>query len=351
MAVITERARAKINLTLRVLGRRADGYHELESLVAFADVGDVITLNTDALAVDDRTGWTVTMSGPFAGALVGDNLIATTLQRLVATCPALRLGAVHLDKQLPVASGLGGGSADAAAGVRAVRRANADNPAGQDVPWEQIAASLGADVPVCFANGSAWMQGIGDRLQPVPGLPDLHAVLVNPLGAVPPDKTARVFRTLNAPPSPTAQPDPEARRETPLPAVLAEFGGPGMERAERCRALLAFMREQGNSLSVATQQVVPEISDVIRALNSVALGLEATNITAAPEIGTSAPQAPAPATLKNTGTLVAMSGAGPTCFVVVPSAAHAAQIAATLRRRQPTWWVAATRFGRTGLHE
>jgi 4-diphosphocytidyl-2-C-methyl-D-erythritol kinase len=361
MAVITERGRAKINLTLRVLGRRADGYHELESLVAFADVGDVVTLDTDVPARDGRTGWDVTISGPFAAALtagnVGGNLIAMTLQRLADACPALRLGAVHLNKQLPVASGLGGGSADAAAVLRAVRRANADNAASQHVSWERIAASLGADVPVCFANRSAWMQGIGNRLQPVPGLPEFHAVLVNALPTVPPDKTARVFRALNAAPLAAVAAvaaDAGAGDNGALPAALHELGLPGAARTERYGALLAFMRNQGNSLSVATQEVVPELKTVLSGLYTLALGSEGAAAAAA--TGSSAVPAPesamqrsgtnrsAPST-PQTSPVVAMSGAGPTCFIAVPSAAHATNAAAALRIDQPTWWVAATRLG------
>jgi 4-diphosphocytidyl-2-C-methyl-D-erythritol kinase len=173
--LIQEHARAKVNLTLEVLGRRPDGYHELASLVAFADVGDVITLVPGGAAGGPLVGGPphqahgVTVSGPFAGALTnalaGPNLIATTLQRLREACPGLRLGTVHLEKRLPVAAGIGGGSADAAAVLRAVQRANPTLAAA--VPWDDIAASLGADVPVCVAQRTTWMTGTGDLLSPL----------------------------------------------------------------------------------------------------------------------------------------------------------------------------------------
>lgn len=347
MTVITEYARAKINLTLRVLGRRVDGYHELESLVVFADVGDIITLDTGSRVGSSQDGWNVTMSGPFAHALTGDNLIATTLQRLTTVCPALRLGGIHLDKQLPVASGLGGGSADAAAVLRAVRRANADNAAIQDICWHQIAASLGSDVPVCFANANAWMQGIGDRLQRVHELPELHAVLVNALGVVPPDKTARVFRALNAPPFMATASNGAVVGS--LPAALV--GDAGRSGADRHRVLLAFMREHGNGVMAATQEVVPDITDVLTTLNRVALGFDniSSNAGSKAEIPITAPlgSAASQSAATSTETLVSMSGAGPTCFVLVPSAAHAMAVASSLRKLQPEWWIAATRLGQS----
>jgi 4-diphosphocytidyl-2-C-methyl-D-erythritol kinase len=306
MPVFTELARAKVNLTLEVLGRRPDGYHELASLVAFADVGDVITLDTDA-AVG------VTVSGPFAQALVGENLIATTLRRLSEAHPALKLGAVHLDKRLPVAAGIGGGSADAAAVLRAVRRANPS--AAGDVPWQRIAASLGADVPVCLAQTTAWMTGIGDQLQKVPGLPGLSAVLVNALGPVPSDKTARVFRALNAKPV-----GPRSDSDT-TPAVPSF---PATDRPDQARAaLLDFMRERGNSLQPATLQVVPDVAIVLAALGL----LEAQW------------------TLNEGPLFAAMSGAGPTCFAVFATGASASAAADLITRKHPQWWVAATRIG------
>jgi 4-diphosphocytidyl-2-C-methyl-D-erythritol kinase len=146
MPFYTEGASAKINLTLEVRGRRKDGYHEIESLVAFADIGDSVILDTSG-----KTG--VKMSGPFAQHIAGENLADVALQRLAAAEPRLALGTVMLEKRLPVASGIGGGSADAAAVLRAVRRANPGFETAVD--WQGIALTLGADVPVCLGNRAA----------------------------------------------------------------------------------------------------------------------------------------------------------------------------------------------------
>src|SRR5690606_18933100 len=146
--IITELARAKVNLTLRVLGRRPDGYHELESLVSFADIGDTVTLTVGAAPE-------VTVTGAFAMDIAGGNLVEAAMQRLARAEPRLRLGAIEIEKSLPVAAGLGGGSADAAAALRAVRRANPEIADAFD--WHGFAARLGADVPVCFADAPALM--------------------------------------------------------------------------------------------------------------------------------------------------------------------------------------------------
>ena len=187
--MITEVARAKVNLTLEVIGRRPDGYHELASLVAFADIGDKLTLDINRAS-------DISISGPFAPTIAGENLIAVTLRRLLEAEPRLVLGHVHLDKQLPVAAGIGGGSADAAAVIRAVRRANPDLAASID--WTRIGAGLGADVPVCLESKTAWMTGVGEIVTPMRGWPALQAVLVNPMVPAPVDKTAQVFRRFGA---------------------------------------------------------------------------------------------------------------------------------------------------------
>jgi 4-diphosphocytidyl-2-C-methyl-D-erythritol kinase len=190
MSEVTEQARAKVNLTLNVLGKRPDGYHALDSLVAFADIADTVTLSTSR-----PVG--VSVTGPFSASISGENLISVCLQKLTAAEPRLALGQVTLEKKLPVAAGVGGGSSDAGALLRAVRRANPQFESSLD--WAALATSLGADVPVCFANQSQWMSGIGDVLEPLGSpLPVLDAVLVNPRVPVPADKTARVFKALGA---------------------------------------------------------------------------------------------------------------------------------------------------------
>lgn len=190
MQSLTLFAPAKVNLALHVLGRRADGYHDLDSIVAFADVGDRLTFTPAG-------DFTITASGPFAAALPasGDNIIARAWA--AAQSIAAQRGrvvppvAVHLEKNLPVASGIGGGSANAAAALKGFLRL-----AGMDgIDQEIVAAGLaiGADVPVCLAGRACRMQGVGERITPLRSFAPQPAILVNPLVAV---STPSVFGRL-----------------------------------------------------------------------------------------------------------------------------------------------------------
>jgi 4-diphosphocytidyl-2-C-methyl-D-erythritol kinase len=285
---LRELARAKVNLTLKVLGRRADGYHELETLVTFAGLHDAITLEAGA-------GGRVAVSGPFARYISGENLLVRALALLKEVDPALRLGPVRLEKNLPVAAGLGGGSADAAALLRAVRRANPERAAG--VPWAEIAARLGADVPVCLGDRAALVSGIGHAVQPLRQLPPLHAVLVNP-GM--PLATARVFAALEAGPAPS-------RRAPPAPPELPDLDG-----------VLAYMAAIGNGLERAAIALLPAIGEVKSALE------------AEPDCRAAA-----------------MSGSGPTCFGVFGRRESARRAAEALATAHPAWWVRATTLAGT----
>ncbi|MEQ1577515.1 MAG: 4-(cytidine 5'-diphospho)-2-C-methyl-D-erythritol kinase [Hyphomicrobium sp.] len=286
MPMITERARAKVNLTLKILGRRSDGYHELESLVAFADVGDVVTLDSDAPAG-------VWVTGTFGGSIAGENLVRVTLDLLAAAEPQLRLGAIVLDKRLPVAAGIGGGSADAAAVLRAVRRANPD--LADRVDWSGLALKLGADVPVCFHNSAAIMRGIGEKLEPVDGLPPLCVILVNPQVPVPLDKTARVFSMLGAKP-------------------LGALPSKNVQKSFETRTnLLKFMLETRNDLTPPALTVVRDASKVWMKLGCL-----------------------------DEVEYIEISGGGPTCFAVFPDDARAQAAAAQLQADFPDWWVVAT---------
>jgi 4-diphosphocytidyl-2-C-methyl-D-erythritol kinase len=291
MPVICEFAPAKINLTLQVLGRRADGYHDLESLIAFAhEVGDEVFFNPGEAAG-------VEVHGPFAASIAGENLIDVALSRLAEAEPRLALGRVVLDKQLPVAAGIGGGSADAAAVLRAVRNANPD--LATSVDWQGIAAALGADVPVCLRGGTAFVSGMGERMQVVADLPRLDVVLVNALASVPADKTARVFARLaagssRAPGKPTA----------PAP------------RFDTADALIDHMRATGNDLLAAAQHVVPETAAVLAQLGELS-GCR----------------------------LACLSGAGPTCYGIFAGPAEAAAARSQLHQKQPGWWVAEASLG------
>lgn len=291
MAIVAETARPKVNLTLAIRGRRADGYHELASLVAFADGPvDCITLDTGA-----APGLTVT--GPFAAAIEGENLLQRVLDCVAPQLGGASPGHVTLAKNLPVAAGVGGGSADAAALIRAIRRAHPD--ADPHVDWPGLALALGADVPVCLGSATTWMTGIGETLAPVANLPPLPAVLVNPLCAVPVDKTARVFRALAAAPLDAAAPpqSPPAIRDT---------------AAAQIRELQGY----ANHLTAAAIGVVPEIAVVLAALD----GCEGCR-------------------------LARLSGAGPTALALFEDRTAAEAAAAALRPAHPGWWIAATVLG------
>lgn len=286
MQPIVERAIPKVNLTLRIVGRRPDGYHELDSLVAFAqDIADIVTLIPGGAP-------RVSTSGPFGSSIAGENLVKVTLDLIAGHDPHLTLGTVELQKNLPIAAGIGGGSADAAAVIRAVQRAN---PAASGVDWIALATRIGADVPVCLQSNAQVMRGIGDRLTPVPGFPALSAVLVNPQVPVPANKTAQVFRALNASPLLTA---PQA----PPPAAFTSRAG-----------LLGHMRATGNGLLPAACAVVPIVEDVLASL------------TASPGC-----------------VLAQLSGGGPTCFGIFDGMTSAQSAAVALSHSHPAWWIRAS---------
>ena len=290
MAVLIEEpANAKINLTLRVHGQRPDGYHEIESLVVFAHYGDRLALHPGA-AVSLR------LTGAFAADIVGTNLLETTMQRLALAAPGLRLGSVELEKNLPVAAGLGGGSVDAAALLRAIRRATPE--AAPAVDWLAVAQGLGADVPVCLRGAPALMWGIGECIVPLPALPEAWVVLANPRL---PLTAGDVYRRLGAGPVPQMMHAPEMQS---FPAI---------------DDLVAYAAARGNDLESAAIALCPQIADVKAAL------------------------AAAPGAL-----MVRMSGSGPTCFALFATPAHADAAAAAIARREPGWWVVATQIAGAG---
>ena len=291
MPSVTESARAKINLTLTVLGRRSDSYHELLSLVAFADAADIVVLDPEGVPG-------ITVTGPFAGAIEGINLVQTALHLVHESCPGLKVGHVTLEKNLPVAAGIGGGSSDAAAVLRAVPIAYSAETAHIDGP--ALARRLGADVPVCFADRAAWMSGTGERLDELEApLPRLDAVLVNPMASVPADKTARVFRALAAAEVKSSQGNASA-----LPAIP--------DRSE----LLALIKRIGNDLEAPASAVIPEIQTVLEALEACP------------------------------GAFVSqLSGAGPTCFAIFESATAARSAADALKSAHPGCWIIPATIG------
>ena len=246
--MIEEFASAKINLTLEVFGRLPNGYHVLKSLVGFAvDAGDRLTLEPGPnLALETR--------GAEAAAIDGTNLITTVAEAVLRAAPGLTAGTFRLEKRLPIASGIGGGSADAAAAIRAIARAS--NIADPEAAFSAIAAGIGADIPVCIGgNGrqAAFMSGIGDNVWRPPSgtlLPPggLAAVLVNPRVPV---STGAVFKALAAPASTV-----ETEIEPPAP-----FATP-----DQC---LAYIAESRNDLEEPAIGAVPVIADVLAALRGL----------------------------------------------------------------------------------
>ena len=281
---LLEKAAAKINLTLRVIGRRVDGYHELESLVAFADVSDVLTLQPDA---EDG----LEVRGPFAGKSgpVADNLVLKALGALRQRIAGLKAGRFLLEKNLPAAAGLGGGSADAAAALRLIARANAVT---LDDPRLMAAArAVGADVPVCLDPRPRVMRGVGEVLSVPLDLPALPTVLVNP-GV------------------------PLATRD-----VFAKFaggqGGIGLADVPgEFSALIEWLKRQGNDLTAAAMACAPVIAEVLAALNEL-----------------------------SGAKLVRMSGSGPTCFALFTAHGEAAAAEQRLKAERKNWWVQATSLG------
>ena len=288
-AAPVERAPAKVNLTLRVVGRRADGYHDIESLVVFAAVGDTLTFVPGrALALAVR-GPTAAESGD-----VADNLVLKAARALAERIAGLRLGRFALEKRLPVAAGLGGGSADAAAALRLLARAN--RIALDDPRLLQAARASGADVPVCLDPRARLMRGIGEILSEPLDLPRLPAVLVNPGVTVP---TKDVFVALRLKPS----------TEIAAPSSPFQLARAGGERA----ALLATLEDDRNDLEAPAIRLQPVIADVLTELRKL------------------------PACR-----LARMSGSGATCFGLFASTRAAQTAARTLRTRHPNWWVRAT---------
>jgi 4-diphosphocytidyl-2-C-methyl-D-erythritol kinase len=282
--VVDVGARAKINLCLHVLGRRSDGYHTLESVVTFAELGDRLT-------VRGSSELSLRVSGPFAAAVpAGEANLALKAARLLAERWAPGRGAaLVLDKVLPVAAGIGGGSADAAAAIRALIEFWELDMAPGDL--ETLALELGADVPVCLAGGTVLVGGIGDTLAPLPPLPDLPIVLVNP-GV--PLATATVFRALAG-------------------------------RLGRSRQALASVRSAA------------ELLDLLGTCDN---DLTAPACALVPAIGAGLDFLGA----RPGARLARMSGSGATCFALFDDAAAAEAAARDVLRQHPGWWAVATRL-------
>ncbi len=286
-------APAKVNLFLHVGALASDGYHPVASLMSFADVGDRLRL-----APAER--FSFGLEGEFAGALAGEdpagNLVWRAANRLLALAeappPALRL---TLDKALPVAAGLGGGSSDAGAALTLLR--DALGLAVDDSGLQEIAAELGADGPACLAARPVIGEGRGDRLSPAPAMPPLPTVLVNPRR---PCSTGQVYRAFDALAS--------AESGADLPRLA--------ERYDSVASVAAVLADCRNDLEPPALSVCPEIAEVLASLR------------AAPEVR-----------------LARLSGSGATCFALCDTSEAATALAAGLSDRRPDWWVRACRLG------
>jgi 4-diphosphocytidyl-2-C-methyl-D-erythritol kinase len=288
MPALIEDARAKVNLTLRVVGRRVDGFHELESVVAFADCADRLSFVPGSELRLDTTGPLAQACGDAA-----DNLVFKAAQLLGDRVPELKLGEFTLDKVLPVAAGIGGGSADAAAALRLLARVN--NLVIDDISLMDVARLTGADVPVCLSSRACVMTGVGETLLPL-ALPKMPCVLVNPRVPV---ATKDVFRAL------------------------------GLRNGELLVGAGDVMR------APAWPEAGGSLEDWVEALAAGSNDLEAPALRIQPVIG----EVLAALSTTNGAWLARMSGSGATCFAIYENTAEAQRAAQRIQIDHPQWWV------------
>ena len=284
MTAVSVQAPAKVNLYLHVTGRRGDGYHLLDSLFVFAKDGDVVTVReSDSLSLD--------VSGPYADALPGggENIVLKASRLLADACGRKPAAAVLLEKNLPVAAGIGGGSADAAAVLKALLKLwNRTIPAAQ---LHEIALELGADVPSCLAAKAVQVSGIGEILTPAPELPVLFLVLVNPNRPV---FTPAVFKAR----------EPVFSAPAPFTEKMTDFD-----------VFIRALAARRNDLSDAACQIEPSVFEVLQALQADPLCR-----------------------------LARMSGSGGTCFGIFATPEDASLCCQQIRKNHPDWWILNTRI-------
>jgi 4-diphosphocytidyl-2-C-methyl-D-erythritol kinase len=288
MPALIDQGRAKVNLTLRVVGRRTDGFHDLESVVAFADCADRLTLTPGSEL-------SLQMSGPLAQACgeTSDNLVLKATRLLGERVPGLKSGSFTLDKVLPVAAGIGGGSADAAAALRLLAKLNGLSL--DDERLREVAIETGADVPVCLASRACDMTGVGETLTPL-SLPIMPCVMVNPCVPV---ATKDVFSALGL------------RNGELLVGVTDVFRGTDWpEAGASVEDWVEVLAASTNDLEAPAMRIQPVIGEVIAALNAT-----------------------------NGAWLARMSGSGATCFAIYENTADSGRAAEKIRRDHPTWWV------------
>ena len=288
MPALIEDGRAKVNLTLRVIGRRTDGYHDIESVVAFADCADHLTLTPGP-----ELGLVAT--GPLAEACgaTSDNLVIKAAHLLRERVPDLKVGSFTLDKVLPVAAGIGGGSADAAAALRLLAQLN--GLALDDQRLHAVALATGADVPVCLASRPCDMTGVGESLLPL-SLPIMPCVMVNPRVPV---ATKDVFNALGLRNGQLLVGATDVLRGTAWPQAGASV-----------EDWVEVLAASSNDLEGPATRIQPIIGEVISALSAT-----------------------------NGAWLARMSGSGATCFALYENTADAGRAADAIRRDHPEWWV------------
>lgn len=280
---VVEMARAKVNLALHVTGQRDDGYHTLDSLVVFPEYGDELRLTP----ADDMA---LHVSGPFASGL-GSNTSANLAMKaawlMAESVPGNRSAGIELEKRLPIAAGIGGGSADAAATLRALGRLWDVHPSSHNL--EKLALRLGADVPMCFTEKHSRVRGIGEQIETTPPFPKGAIVLVNPGVKL---ETPDVFKAL------------AKKNNSPLPALPEKWTG--------IQNFANWLKGCRNDLQAPAQSMVPEIAEVISLLDTQWETL-----------------------------LARMSGSGPTCFALCATLSDAQAVAERIKEHRPGWWVQA----------
>jgi 4-diphosphocytidyl-2-C-methyl-D-erythritol kinase len=288
MPALLDDGRAKVNLTLRVVGRRVDGYHDLESIVAFADCADRLSL-TPGSELDLKT------IGPLAGDCgeTSDNLVFKAARLLSERVADLKVGSFTLDKVLPVAAGIGGGSADAAAALRLLARLNGlelDDPR-----LLEVALLTGADVPVCLASRACDITGVGETLLPL-SLPKMPCVMVNPRVPV---ATKDVFAELGLRNGELLVGATDVMRATAWP-----------EDGASVEDWVEVLAANSNDLEAPATRIQPVIGEVLSALSAT-----------------------------NGAWLARMSGSGATCFAIFENTAEAQRAAQKIQLDHPQWWV------------
>ena len=281
--MLIETAKAKVNLSLKVLGKLESGYHDICSLVAFTDFGDQI-------AFEPSEKYSLAVHGPFAPDLSGENLIDQVVSFMQEEYPNLQVGEFNLIKNLPVASGIGGGSSDAAAALRilnSMKHKELDN-----IDIKKVSLKLGADIPVCLKQEAAFMSGIGEHVKTLENFPKIVCLLINPGVQI---STSEIFNKLNAPESSGKD----------IEKCCFELNG-----FSSIEGLVNYIQENDNDLQKVAEDICPVIKNIIARLE------------------------------QQQGCYIArMSGSGATCFGLFNDLSSAQIAMQNIRLEEPNWWI------------